>query len=61
MYLIITEDNSAFKTEKITDSDKSACDDGYIQIFDVGSMSEYYMGEWTRILMWDVPPNSEVK
>ena len=61
MYLIITEDNSLYKTDKITEDDKSANDDGLIQIVDVGSMSEYYMGEWTRILMWEVTSNSKVE
>ena len=59
MYLIITEDNSLYKTDEITEDDKSACDDGLIQIVDVGSMVEYCNGLWPRILMWDVPSNSE--
>ena len=49
MYLIITEDGTAYKAKKITEGDMSCCDDGLLTVIDTNTLQDYYQGEWTDI------------
>ena len=49
MYLILTEDSLIWKSDEITDDDKTACDDGHIDIINTEDLTRYYAGTWHEI------------
>ena len=51
MYLIILEDSEIRRASTVTVGDLSACEDGLIDIIDLGSAmpKQYYNGEWNDI------------
>lgn len=51
-YLIIFEDSSLYKTDTISDDDKSSCDNGILDIVDMGTGKQYLDGEWNDIANW---------
>lgn len=54
-FLFIFEDGTIALLDKLTEADKRACDDRYVQIIDLTSLdpdfepSEYYDGSWRKI------------
>ena len=51
-YIMIMEDGSVFKADKVTDSDKEAVDIGILSIIDTKTMTEYYQNSWSPIPEW---------
>ncbi len=52
-YIIIDETGEVYKTNKITDEDKNACDDGLLDIIDCKEFKSYYQREWHEIQKWE--------
>ena len=49
-YLIIMEDGTMVQTDGITDGDTfQAADDGYVDIVDTSTMTQYHMNDWHEI------------
>lgn len=51
MYLILFEDYTVKRKLSITDDDKKACDEGVIDIIDIGGdvPKSYYKGNWHEV------------
>ena len=49
MYLMIFEDSSLSTIDELTDDDKQAADDGYLDIIDFDTHEQYSQGEWHLI------------
>jgi len=51
MYLIILEDSEIRRADTISDDDLAACDNGLIDIVDLGGEmpKDYYNGKWNDI------------
>jgi len=49
MFLIINESGEVRKVEKLTDELKNECNDGYITIINIVTVTEYYNNEWHYI------------
>ena len=48
-YLIIMEDGTMVQSDGITDGDIQAVDDGYADIVDTSTMTQYHMNDWHEI------------
>lgn len=51
-YIIIFEDGTVYKADKVTEEDKQACDNGIISVIDTENMKEYYDGQWLELNTW---------
>ena len=49
-----TEDQQVFSSDNVTDSDLSACDDGYLDVIDTAGdePKQYSNGKWHKLLEW---------
>jgi hypothetical protein len=54
MFIIIMEGGEVFKSETINDNDKTAADDGIIDIIDTDIMQQYSEGHWYEMEKWEV-------
>ena len=51
-YIIITEDGQTYQSNIVTEDDKNACDDGYLDVINTELMRKYYKGEWHALEVW---------
>ena len=51
-YIMITEDGQTYQSNIVTEDDKNACDDGYLDVINTELMRKYYKGEWHALEVW---------
>ena len=52
-YILTTEDGSNYTTDNISEDEKSACDDGYLSIINVVTMTEFIARKWHPMARWE--------
>lgn len=52
MFIIIEEDGTLNKSEKVTVEEYGAVNDGYLTIINTITMEEWFDGKWVPLKVW---------